>query len=252
MLDAAGEEKADLVLLPEYLSGEETIETLAGPSAKLMAEKAKTYRMYVAGAIGRDDPATDRHYNSALLFDREGKQIGCYDKVHLYGPELHDAGISPGERVPVFKTDFGTVGFMTCYDSWFPDVAELVALKGADILLFPNLGYDRQLMHARALDNAINIVTSSRSGGYGIWDTVGHDVISQSHANPDPAFKDIVQRRAANGGLLLATVNLNALATREMTGGTRVPVPRSKRHLSNQRTWLEEEIQQEKARWWTD
>jgi len=238
VLDAAGEGKVDLILLPEYFSGEGTTETLSGASVRLMSEKARQYRMFVAGTIGRHEPVTNRLYNSALLFNRDGEMIGCYDKIHLYGPELNQLGVTPGGRAPVFRTDFGKVGFMTCYDSWFPDVAELVALKGADILLFPNLGYDRALMHARSLDNCINILTSTRSGEYGFWDRMGRDIIKiPSKPGEDSSFKDVVQIKIANTGVLMVTIDLNAMR---------------ERHQSNQKVWLEEEILREKQRWWVE
>ncbi len=251
-LDAAGREKTDLMLLPEYVNGEGTTETLSGPSARLMSEKARQYGMYVAGTIGRYDPATDRLYNSALLFDREGTLMGWYDKIHLYGPELYRQGMTPGDRVPVFQTDFGTVGFMTCYDSWFPDVAELAALRGAEILLFPNLGYDRGLMHTRSLDNHITLVTSTRSGRYGVWDALGRDVLETASQQAESAtVKNVLRTEVGTLGVLIATLNLNAPAHQERSGGQRRPVLRSGRHMSNQRIWLEEEIEREKQRWWT-
>jgi predicted amidohydrolase len=238
VLDAAGEGKVDLVLLPEYFSGEGTTETLSGASVRLMSEKARQYRMFVAGTICRHDPVTNRLYNSALLFNRDGEMIGCYDKIHLYGPELNQLGVTPGGSAPVFRTDFGKVGFMTCSDSWFPDVAELVALKGADILLFPNLGYDRALMHARSLDNCVNILTSTRSGEYGFWDAMGRDIIKiPSKPGEDSSFKDVVQIKTANTGVLMVTIDLNAMR---------------ERHVGNQKVWLEEEILREKQRWWVE
>lgn len=252
-LDAAGEGKADLVLLPEYFSGEGTTETLSGPSATLMSEKAKKYHMYVAGTIGRFDIEADRLYNTALIYDRNGKLIGSYDKIHLYGPELHWDGVTPGTNVPIFKTDFGKVAFMTCYDSWFTDVAELAALKGADILLFPNLGYDRGLMHARSFDNFINIVTSTRSGKYGVWDILGRDIVNlSSESDKNSSFKDLVQLKVANMGLLMVTIDLNFPEVQEMKGGSYQPVPRSRRHSGNQKIYLEDEIKKEKSRWWIE
>ncbi len=249
-LDTMGEHKVDLALLPEYFSGEGTTETLSGASALLMSEKAGKYRMYVAGTIGRYDPKTDRLYNSALLFDRGGKMIGCYDKVHLYGPELLESGVTPGDSVPVFETDFGKVGFMTCSDSWFTDVAELAALKGADILLFPNLGYDRGLMHARSLDNRINIVTSTRSGKCGVWDIFGRDICGiDTVPENNEFFKDVVRIKVANMGVLMVTLDLNAPRHREISGGTIMPVLRGKKHFGNQKIRLEEEIGREKTRW---
>ena len=238
VLDTAGEGKVDLILLPEYFSGEGTTETLSGASVRLMSEKARQYRMFVAGTICRYDSVTNRLYNSALLFNRDGEVIGCYDKIHLYGPELNQLGVTPGEHAQVFQTDFGKVGFMTCYDSSFTDVAELVALKGADILLFPNLGYDRALMHARSLDNCINILTSTRSGEYGFWDATGRDIIK---APPKPgeasSFKDVVRLKVANVGVLMVTIDLNAVR---------------ERHPTNHKVWLEKEILREKQRWWEE
>lgn len=252
-LDAAGEQKADLFLLPEYMNGEITTETLSGPSARLMSEKARQYRMYVAGTIGCQDPATGRLTNAALLFDRQGQLIGRYDKLHLYLPELHDYGVVPGENALAFATDFGHVAFMTCYDSLFPDVAELAALRGADILLFPNLGYDRRLMFARAADNGVFLVTSTRSGKYGVWTPSGLDIAeATSKSNPVEAYKDMVQLTRDELGILFVSVDLNECANLEWRGGTRCPIPRGKRHSANQRVWLEREIEREKLRWWTE
>jgi predicted amidohydrolase len=209
--------------------------------------------MYVAGTIGCQDPATGRLTNAALLFDRQGRLLGRYDKLHLYAPELHDYGVIPGEEVPVFETDFGRVAFMTCYDSWFPDVAELAALRGADILLFPNLGYDRRLMFARAADNGVFLVTSTRSGKYGVWTPSGLDIAeAASKSNRAEVYKDMVQLTREELGILFVSVDLNECANPEWQGGTRCPVPRGKRHSANQRVWLENEIEREKLRWWTE
>lgn len=245
-LDEMGRGKVDLALLPEYFPGEEVRETLTGPAATLMAEKAAEYRMYVAGTIGLQDTAADRVYNAALLFDRQGKLIGRYDKVHMYGPEL-EAGVTPGAEVRVFLTDFGRVGFMTCYDSWFTDVAELVALRGGDILLFPSLGYDRGLMHARALDNRINIVASSRGGGCGVWDTEGRE-ISSAAASEGRSVNEVVTRRVDGLDILMVTLDLNV----PLVGGSRAPVMRTKRYLANQRVRLDGQIDCEKERWWVE
>jgi predicted amidohydrolase len=248
-LDVIGQAKVDLALLPEYFNGEYVQETLSGPSATLMSEKAGEYGMYVAGTIGLYDKASDRLFNAALLFDRKGKLVGRYDKIHLYGPELNSDGVTPGDDAPVFRTDFGKVGFMTCSDSWFTDVAELVALRGADILLFPNLGYDRALMHARSLDNCINIVASSRSGGCGVWDAEGRDVLgASSETSNGPAFRDIVKTRVDGLDIVMVTLDLNA----PLVGGTRSPTIRTKRYLGNQRIRLEDQIGREKNRWWVD
>lgn len=248
-LDVMGQAKVDLALLPEYFAGEDIWEPLSGPSATLMSAKAREYCMYVAGTIGLHDEVTDRLYNAALLFDRAGKLVGRYDKLHLYGPELHTTGVTPGADVPVFKTDFGRVGVMTCSDSWFTDVAELLALRGADIILFPSLNYDRALMHARALDNCINIVASSRAGGCGIWDAGGIEIRAAAPAaSQGSTCKDVTLTTVDGLDILMVTLDLNV----PRNGGSRSPAVRTRRHGANLRAWLEDQIGREKDRWWVD
>ena len=171
-LDRAGERKADIALLTEGFNGKRPTEAepLDGPSGRLMAEKAKQWKMYVSGTIYVK--RGDLVYNTAMLFDRRGKLVGTYEKVQLFDPEEHE-GVTPGIRLPVFKTDFGTVGIMTCYDSWFPETARLLAYKGAELILLPNAGYDMELMPARAADNGVCVAVSSENCPAGIWDSGG-------------------------------------------------------------------------------
>jgi len=104
-------------------------------------------------------------------------------------------------------------------------------------------------MHARALDNCISIVASSRAGGCGVWDTEGKELLPTARAE-DPAarFKDIVKLQVEGLDILVVTLDLNF----PPTGGTRAPAIRTKRHLANQRSGLEDRIRREKSRWWVD
>jgi predicted amidohydrolase len=219
-----------------------------------MAEKAKQYGAYVAGGIVRKDEQADLVYNTALLVDRKGKLVGSYDKVHPYSPELNDQGISAGRNVSVFKTDFGTVGIMICYDSWFTDVAELLALKGAEVILFPNAGYYRALMPARAADNRVRIVCSSWSSGYGVWDTVGRDLSNpgadQSHGDPPGATcREVVKTTVGDTGLLMASLDLNCSPSPHYNGGSMFEAPGGRRNRREQALRLDDLIKAERERW---
>jgi hypothetical protein len=161
LIAKASEDQADILLLPEYMNSADNIETLDGPSCTMMSELSAKYKMYIAGGIVRKDDVKDRLYNTVVLYDRSGKMAGMYDKIHPYSPEVYPMGVTPGAGVTVLNTDFGRVGFMTCYDSWFTDVAELVSLRGAELILFPNAGYYRSLLPARATDNNVRIISSS-------------------------------------------------------------------------------------------
>ena len=70
------------------------------------------------------------------------------------------AGLTPGSDYPVFRTDFGTVGLMICYDVFFADPARALATKGAEVILMPIWGGDETLAKARAIENKIFLVAS--------------------------------------------------------------------------------------------
>jgi predicted amidohydrolase len=161
--------RLDLILLPEFsntvslparrgMALWESAERIPGPFCALLAEKARAYRCYVcAGILEREDAFV---FNTAVLYDREGHLVGKQRKVHPYWPE-EPMGVSPGDGFDVFRTDFGVVGIMICYDSWWPESARLLALKGAELILFPNAGYEEKILPARAIDNNVAIVAAT-------------------------------------------------------------------------------------------
>ena len=257
LLDAVGAAGVDLVLLTEYAAGGLNPEPVPGPSSRLWSEKAKQYKMYVAGGIVRQKEEPRRLYNTALLFDRQGELVGTYDKLHPYSPELNEEGITPGTRVPVLKTDFGTLGMMICYDSWFTDVAELLSLKGAEIILFPNAGYYRSLMPARAADNCVRVVASSWNSGYGVWDTVGREVLTP---DADPAhtqhagltFKDVSQSEVGPLEVLIVSLDLNRSPSPAYNGGTMYSAPGGRRNRHEQKVYLDDQLKRERDRWWVE
>ena len=80
------------------------------------------------------------YHNSAVVFDADGQNLGIYRKSHI--PD--DLGFyekyyfTPGDTgYKVFKTKFGVLGVLICWDQWYPEAARLCALKGAQILFYP-------------------------------------------------------------------------------------------------------------------
>jgi predicted amidohydrolase len=250
-LDRAGEKKADIALLTEGFNGKRPSEAepIDGPSARMMAEKAKQWKMYVSGT--NYEKRGDLVFNTAMLFDRQGKLVGTYEKVQLFDPEEH-MGVTPGVRLPVFKTDFGTVGIMTCYDSWFPETARLLAYKGAELILLPNAGYDMELMPARAADNGVCIAVSSENCPAGIWDSGGARAGEKA---PDEtryastAIKSVQKDDAYK--LLVATVDLSRRWSPHYWGGPMLSAPGGRRLRQTRIIPLEDEIAREAKRWWT-
>lgn len=207
LLEKAGHLRADLACLPEMLNKggmnqltyEEIAEELRGPTYQLLAHKARQFGMYVLGCIYERDG--DFLFNTAFLLDRAGELVGTYRKVHLYWPEERE-GISPGDAFPVFQTDFGKVGVMTCYDSWFPEMARLLSLNGAEVVLFPSAGYGETQVLARPGDNAVYLVASAMNSPSLI-------------ATPD----NRVLARTMVNGVVTATVDLNNRATASPNAG---------------------------------
>jgi predicted amidohydrolase len=271
VIDAAAEEEADLVLLPEDVAGPNDAELVDGPSPALMGAKSAKHKMYVAGGFMLRDVDADRTYNVCTIFGRDGKLVGMYRKNHLYITEVL-IGLTPGVEVPVFETDFGKVGIITCYDSFFTDVIELEALKGAEIVLVPAAGIYRSLMPARAADNGVRIVASTWDDSHGIWDTSGCDVSGRSI---DPTrvckchgdmFSDVMTRTVTgaksfncdmrglhetdrDAEILVATLDLSKSAAPHGSG----PMgsgPGGRRNRREQKHLLLDEIKREYLRWW--
>jgi len=254
VLDAAGKAGTDLILLPESINGG-NFETFAGPSCKLMSAKARQYGMYVAGGMYYHDKKADRVYNTAVLFDRKGKRVFRYDKNHLYTPEILDMGVTSGDGAEVYRTDFGTIGIITCYDSWFSDVSKLLALRGAEVILFPNAGYYRSLMPARAADDCVRFVTSPLGGDCGIWDTSGAD-IEKPDLDPSccpchpPTYKQVRRRKIGKVTLLTATMDLSKSPSPHNWGGPCMSAPGGRRNRAELKRSLYPAIQAEIERWW--
>jgi len=234
-------------LMGEFFEG--GVHAPDGPAMEFMARKATQWKMYVSGSIRLK--RGDLVFNSAPLFDRKGKLVGIYDKVMLYDPELDD-GTTPGTAMPVFEADFGKVGIMTCYDSWHPSVAKLLALKGAELILFPSAGYYVQLMHARAADNGVVIAASSNSP-CGVWDGGGNQADGASQDATRYAPTAIVAfEKDESQKMQIVTVDLSKKPSPHFWGGPMLSAPGGRRVRATCPIYLEEEIAREVRRWWQD
>lgn len=91
----------------------------------------------VAGAYNRRQGLC---YNSAFIYDRGGRLVDIYDKIHLAGTE-NDVLI-PGERCVVVDTDMGKLGVAVCYDMQFPDVCARCHERGAQFMAVPTWGWE--------------------------------------------------------------------------------------------------------------
>jgi N-carbamoylputrescine amidase len=104
-----------------------------GTTTAMWAKAARERGAYICGGLAEVDGG--RFYNSAVLVGPDGV-VGRYRKVHLWDEEK--LFFEPGDLgLNVFDLPFARVGIMICYDGWHPEVARILKLKGADIILDP-------------------------------------------------------------------------------------------------------------------
>ena len=172
LLEKAGEMSTDIACLPEYfnvcgLSDEEARKRVGiKPDIifKKVVEISKKYKMSTILPVMQK--RQERFYNTTLVINKKGKVMGRYDKTHLTRSE-REKKIASGNTYPVFGMDFGKIGIMICYDIYFPEVARILALNGAEIIFFPS--FQRHItedrcefqIRARAYENCLYIVRSS-------------------------------------------------------------------------------------------
>lgn len=134
---------ARLVVLPElctcgyvFRTPEEAAacaEAATGPTVTAWAEAASRHGAVVVGGFAELDEGV--LYNSAAVVSGDGL-LAVYRKLHLWGLEndLYEPGSAPP---PVVDTAFGRIGVAICYDLWFPEMARMLALEGAEIMALP-------------------------------------------------------------------------------------------------------------------
>ncbi len=173
VLDRAGREKPDVVLLTETFPERGVKGTvydlstpIPGPVTEVLGREAREYHTYIiTGMLERDG---GKAYDTAVLVDRQGQIAGKYRKVHLPLAEV-EGGETPGSDYPVFDTDVGRIGILICWDIFFPESVRILRLAGADIVFVPIAG-DPGALHydvatrALALDNGVYLITAVSEG----------------------------------------------------------------------------------------
>ncbi len=134
LTERAGQMGADIVCLPEFSAapvrdGNFAPEPIPGPTTQAFSALAARFKMYAIVPM-LQDVSKPKYYNTAVVIDRAGKIIGKYSKTHLCLPLSGEAETTlPGEDLPVFRTDFGTIGITICMDIHYPEIYTTLALK---------------------------------------------------------------------------------------------------------------------------
>ena len=201
LIDLAVRQGAELVCLPENFSflgpEEEKIkqaEAIARASEQFLKTIAQRFQITILGGGFPIPSEDDKAYNTALLIDRNGKELARYYKAHLFDVNLPDGNtyresstvMAGKELPPVYHSEaLGTLGVSVCYDVRFPELYRYLSREGADILFIPAAftaytGKDHWqiLIQARAIENTCYAIAPAQTGNhYGTRNTYGHALI---------------------------------------------------------------------------
>ena len=145
-----GREGAELVVLQElheglYFCQVESVdrfdeaETIPGPSTQFYGKVAKEAGVVLVLSLF-EKRATGLYHNTSVVLERDGSIAGQYRKMHIpddpaYYEKFYftpgDLGFEP------IETSVGRLGVLVCWDQWYPEAARLMALAGADLLIYP-------------------------------------------------------------------------------------------------------------------
>ena len=147
-------------------------ETLDGTSIKHMKKLAKENNCYIVfGMPLKDKNVEGLIHNSAVLIHPNGK-ADIYNKWFLpnFGPFEEKLFFNEGEKLPIFKTKYGKIGLLICYDLYFPEICKAYSLQGADIIICISASpsttrkYFETLLPARAIENTTFMIYSNIVG----------------------------------------------------------------------------------------
>lgn len=157
-------------------------EPIPGPSTELYGKLAKDLGVVIVTSLF-EHRAPGLYHNTAVVIEKDGSIAGKYRKMHIpddpaYYEKFYftpgDLGFKP------IQTSVGKLGVLVCWDQWYPEAARLMALQGADILIYPTaIGYatydteeeqQRQreawttVMRGHAVANGLPVVAVNRVG----------------------------------------------------------------------------------------
>lgn len=184
---------AQLVVLQElhnslYFCQHETVdyfdlaEPIPGPSTEFYGKLAKELGVVLVTSLF-EKRAAGLYHNTAVVFEKDGSIAGKYRKMHIPDdPGFYEKFyFTPGDLgFEPIETSVGKLGVLVCWDQWYPEGARLMALKGAELLIYPTaIGWDvndtsdeqdRQLgawtiaQRAHAVSNGLPVIVANRTG----------------------------------------------------------------------------------------
>lgn len=185
----AAKKGAQIILLPElfetqyfcqeknydYYDLATTVEE--NPAIKRFSEVARELKVVLP--ISFYESAGNTTFNSIIVIDSDGSNLGIYRKTHIPDDHFYQEKFyfTPGDTgFKVFKTAYGNIGVGICWDQWFPESARCMALLGAEMLFYPtaigtepildcdSMPHWRRCMQGHAASNIMPVIAANRIG----------------------------------------------------------------------------------------
>ena len=229
---AVRQERPDWICLPEvfdFIGGSRAEKMAAaeelpgGPAYAMCQDLARKHKVFIhAGSILEKAPGEERIHNTTVAFNRDGKELARYRKIHMFDITTPDgatyresAAFKPGDAVVVYECEELTIGCAICYDLRFPYLFQALAEKGADLIALPSAftlvtGKDHWevLCRARAIENEVYFCAPAQTGahkaGHETRFTYGNSLIA------DP-WGHVVAKASEGPGLVSTHVDIDRI-----------------------------------------
>jgi predicted amidohydrolase len=194
LIAQAKNQGAESIAFPEFLMAfspasqtaaelTEIAESTAGPFIRSLCAAAKAAGIAVVATIYETAPVANRVYDSAVWIDAAGNIASVYRKLHLYdafGFKESDKFLPGDDIAPLMRLGESRFGMMICYDLRFPEMARMLTLRGANVLVAPagwvqgdlKAEHWQTMIKARALENGCYVIAPAQVGNI----YVGHSM----------------------------------------------------------------------------
>ena len=163
-------------------------ETIPGPATEIYSQVARECKIVLVTSLF-ERRATGLYHNTAVVFDIDGSVAGRYRKMHIpddpaYYEKFYftpgDLGFEP------IDTSLGRLGVLVCWDQWYPEAARLMAMRGAQLLIYPTaIGYERSDTPAEQLRQRDAWITVQR--GHAVANGLPVVTVNRVGHEPDPS-----------------------------------------------------------------
>lgn len=237
MIREAAGNGAELICLPEmYTTGynldiigpqiTQLAENIDGPTVTGLQHLAKELKIHIVAplALNLEDDPEARPFNSAVFIGDEGQILGVYSKCHLF--ETERMYFQAGQELPVYDTKFGKIGIMICFDAGFPEVARILQMKGAELIVCPSawriqdMGVWHLNMPQRAQENSCYLAAINRYGKEGSLYMGGYSIVCGPEGD---IIKELTEEKE---DILYCIIDGQRLADFRADGGPYLPYRR--------------------------